>query len=310
MFYQEPKIIDIYPQISSVLSRGIKSEKLLIATQPTPTHAAESKPSRLISEQTLEMASLFGLILTMIAFIIALWQTRLAIKQNKDAKKQADRLEAIADALSTKYIGSFPEYITKIPAVLEDAASEIRILCSVPMHGIFNNPSAWLETKHAIERFISKQSGSRKLLCVFANKAERERLLKNQYRSLSNNWDEWISSPENHLRISDLMMKIKTKWANESISFETLMNCLEMAADEELNSTFRRAIIVEVDYPPPMFLWIVDNKQAIFVLKSTYPEFRAEAFWTSDARIIKSFIQIHDSYMESIVVGKALDKQP
>lgn len=273
---------------------------------PSPTARQSLGPKQFLTDEQNQLIGIAGLLLTLLALGIAVWQTKLAVSQNRDASKQAERLTEIADALSTKYIGPFPEYVAEIAEVLALAKGIIRILCSVPMHGIYNNPEGWLKSKQAIEAFFTYTDSDREVRCVFATKREREMLQRNQYKGLAGDWANWASNPENRRRLSSLVSRVAPKEPNAADTYEGFVDLLERAAERELRTTFERAVIREIEYTPPMFLWIADEKEAIFVLKTTYPSFRAEAFWTSDARLINSLITIHESYM---LVSSAADPE-
>ncbi len=290
--------------LMSASSQAAPSPEKPASNAGAASQSAGASKAFLTDEQN-QFVSIVGLVLTIVAFGIAIWQTRLAISQNRDASSQANRLGQIADALSTKYIGPYPQYIAQIPEVLSRATRQIRVLCSVPMHGVFNSPDAWLKSKQAIEAFLADSTSDRELRCVFATKEEREKLQRNQYKSLEANWEKWNHDPDNQKKLLSLLNRVAPRDAAASKTFEGFLQLLERASVRELSTTFERALISEIEYPPPMFLWIADDKEAIFVLKTTYPEFRAEAFWTSDARLIQSLTKIHESYMLSSKVGTA-----
>jgi len=278
---------------------------------PSAPHSGASSPnaSPYLTEEQNQLMGILGMFLTIVAFGISIWQSKLAIGQNQDAERQAERLGQIANALSTKYIGPYPEYVARIPEVLVHANHVIRILCSVPIHGIFNNADSWLKSKQAIEAFLAKDGEDRQVRCIFATRQERDKLQRNQYKSLAKNWDAWKNDPDNRRKIISLVSRVSPKDPNSGDTFDGFLSLLERASVRELATTFDRAVICEIEYSPPMFLWIIDDKEAIFVLKTTYPEFRAEAFWTSDARLVESLIKIHESYILSSALSNQQSNQ-
>jgi hypothetical protein len=67
---------------------------------------------------------------------------------------------------------------------------------------------------------------------------------------------------------------------------------------------YKGAEIVEVQYRFPLYLFIVDGKEAIYIVQTIKPNFIAHAFWTSDMRLIGALINMHREYFES---GKRLE---
>lgn len=234
-------------------------------------------------------------LLTIIALAFAIWQTYLSIKQNKLSQRQSEQLSTVAGALSTKYIGPFPDYINDVALLLKNAKKEIKIICTVPMHGVFNNPDGWLKMKHSLEDAMSSKTPP-KVFCVFSEKSERIRLQNMQYKEVQKNWDRWILDEKNKHKIEFLFQRFSDE--QTEINFEALIDLLEKISDSELKSTYKLAEVYEVSHYIPLYLWIIDNSQAIFVLKTSYPNFQAEAFWTSDSRLIDSLSKIHKNYCE------------
>ncbi|MGV6830356.1 MAG: hypothetical protein ACWA5P_02180 [bacterium] len=45
-------------------------------------------------------------------------------------------------------------------------------------------------------------------------------------------------------------------------------------------------------------MWVIDEKEAIFAISNTTPEYFVEAFWTSsDIRLITALVNMHKEYL-------------
>lgn len=69
---------------------------------------------------------------------------------------------------------------------------------------------------------------------------------------------------------------------------------------------------MEITYRPPLYMWIIDRREAIFEISSFCPSFFCEAFWTIDLRLINALINMKNEYCSNVVVNDCLaniDKQ-
>ena len=226
-----------------------------------------------------------GLLLTIIALLLSVWQTLAARKQTKN-------LSVISNALSTRYLGEFPDYLLEIGSLMFRAKKEILIVSAIPCNGVFSSPDAWIRQKHAIELALNQEI---EIKCVFAKKEYYMALIQDQFNEAFKNWDNWCNESTNKLKIHKFV-KSYSENGSEDISQTDFVDSFEKAALAEMQSTYRNAKKIEVDQRPPMYMWIIDGKEAIFAVTTTIPSFSSEAFYTTDARLIKSLINIHNEY--------------
>lgn len=260
---------------------------------------------------SVDMLGMAGLVLTIVALAIAVWQFIEARRQTQSLQAQTDNLHeqtnnlkaqthsltVIANAMTTKYICAFPEYLIKVADLMRRAQKEILILCTVPMHGVFNYHAGWFETKQAIEKAIREGNGAGRIkpVCVFATSQQRIVLQRYQYGRHGGDWEEWKT--KNNEKIQYIIDHFCDNVEVSNLNFDKFIELLETVAKKELDTTFRGAEIIEIDYSPPMYLWIIDQHEAVFVLKTVFPQFKAEAFWTTDTRLIESLVTIHSNYV-------------
>jgi hypothetical protein len=185
----------------------------------------------------------YGLLLTIVALM-------LAIKQYRDAKSQTSKLLSISDALSTKYLGRFPEYFPELARIITRAKHEILILSIFPTHGVFRAPENWLHVKHAIESALSRKVH---VSCVFSNPANRRAFLENQFAKEKLDWANWKAQSEYVGRLKQLKQRIKGSDDIQNLTFEEFLDLWESACVEALRSTYAGAKYVEVDHRPTIY---------------------------------------------------------
>ena len=226
-----------------------------------------------------------GLVLTVVALALAVWQTWAA-------NRQARALLLISNALSTKYLGTFPEYMPYVGNLIERAKRELLIICTMPTHGVFSVHEMWLSMKHAIEMALLPDHKVM-VSCVFANAATRRTFLEAQFRVAKADWSTWRSNPANASRLQYFLKKFGRGGDIQELTFDGFLNLFDSAANEEFTTTYKGAEVLEVNYRPPLYMWVVDGKEAIFGISTTTPSYIAEAFWTADARLINALINMH-----------------
>ncbi len=226
-----------------------------------------------------------GLFLTVIALGLAIWQTYAA-------KDQTNKLRHISDALSTKYLGTFPEYVPRIGELIGKTKRELLVLCTIPTHAVFSAYDDWLSIKHAIEK-VQKQDHKVKVSCVFSSAEVRRSFLVDQFHDAKADWKTWKS---NYLNSSRLEIFLSTFGKGRGIAestFETFIDLFESAGNEALASTYKGAELLEVPYRPSLYMWVVDGKEAVFGMSTLAPMYISEAFSTNDPKLIDALIKMH-----------------
>lgn len=249
------------------------------------------------------LPTIVSLVLAVIALALALWQTRLSHRQMDDARNmskemrsQTEKMIAIGNALSTRYLGSFPEFISEIANAISKVTRDLRIVCTIPTTAVYSNPDGWFVIKQALQRTLGPSSNV-KVSCVFADAKRQETFLKAQYSEAYSNWQFFRSMPSNASKIKEFHFR----YGNgnlENLTSQGFFNLFSIAATEELKTTFKGSQIVQIPFHLPLNIWIVDKKEAVFAILSTAPSFLAEAFWTTDSDLIGALLQLHTEYCE------------
>jgi phosphatidylserine/phosphatidylglycerophosphate/cardiolipin synthase-like enzyme len=143
----------------------------------------------------MDIISLIGLILTIVALALALFQQR-------SANAHAKGLKEIRHSMSTQFIGLFPEFIPDVVRLIQSAKQEVLIAYGQVTYGIFSYRQMWLEYKTALEHKL--QDGVPvDLLCL--DEKEREKHQKEQFYLASNSWEEAINDSQFKARLENFL---------------------------------------------------------------------------------------------------------
>lgn len=85
------------------------------------------------------------------ALLLAIVAIVFAWIQYKDAKKLVKDLLEVEGALSTRFLGKFPSYMSDLEAMIKRANYSLTIFCDFPAYGAFSDSRSFLEFKHALE---------------------------------------------------------------------------------------------------------------------------------------------------------------
>ena len=98
-----------------------------------------------------------GLILTLIGLIFAVQQVRQAREQEKHiseivekSSNQQAAMSEIANAISTRYIGTFPENMDAINALINSTKNSLFIVVDIPAYGNYSSPEAYQGYNNAL----------------------------------------------------------------------------------------------------------------------------------------------------------------
>jgi len=238
-----------------------------------------------------------GLLITVIALV-------LSIIQSLKARIQTNKLSVVANAMSTKYIDTFPDYIPQIAELISKAKTDIKILSPLPQHGVFSTTSGYLQIKHNIEK-KKVQCPKVKINCIFSNEENQRKLLYNQFSKYKDNWEEWCSDSKQKEKIRVFRQLIENIDCNKVVKFEEFIDLFIKAGQADINSTFLNENCIYIDHRPPLNLWIIDEREAIFAISQTTGEYFVEAFWTTDNRLVSGLVKMFNEYYTQDEIKKS-----
>jgi hypothetical protein len=231
-------------------------------------------------------AASFALVIT--ALGLSIWQVLAARRQTKN-------LAVVTESLSTRYLGSFPNYLLELTSLLQRVDRELLILSTLHSHGAFSDPDGWLSIKHAIEGALGPARHVR-VSCVFGNAEQRRNLLNDQFKPDYSDWTTWSRNPSVRTKLEAFLHKLSVKAPLDALGPDAFVELNNEIARREMATTYRGADTVEVNDRLPIWMWVADGKEAILVIPKTSPAFDAQAFWTADGRLIGALKNIHEEY--------------
>jgi hypothetical protein len=261
---------------------------------------------------------LAGLILGILALILAIWHSLEIGKQAQKLKYQTDSLQKISlgsqsmlqglevqtralndiregsqhilDKLSTRYIGQFPDFIENICICLEEADNEIIIACDVPTYGVFSN---YTKSSEYIDILHKKKRKGIPVQIIVQTEEEREWVYSKQFEKKS--WKELSDDPS-------FMGKLASFQLGEYINDINSIKSLEKKLKDVHNRTFDDASFGsekhECSLRMPVYFWIADQRIAIFATPSWEGESSEHGFETRDVSLIRALLSIRQSYLE------------
>lgn len=259
-----------------------------------------------------------GLVATIVALFIALYQGWEARKQTIKLKAITDeskdlgaRLIDISQALSTRYLGGFPEYFMPVADLIKKAEKEVVFVCTFPCNGVYSYPQGWIAIRHAVEEFLSPHRDT-KIHFVFSTNQVRSDYLRSQFKGADENWEEWSQAEANKRKLDDFVGRLSdidethSSSKTSPLSKDTFFSLLDKAALEDI-AFFRRLVrngrgsVTEIAHRPPIYAWVADRKEAVFSIPATTRMYEATAFTTIDTRLLSGLQSIFEEYTKGKV---------
>ena len=234
-----------------------------------------------------------GLALTVIALLLAFYQTWDARKQAQRLKSHSASLRMIADSLSTRYLGPFPDYLSAVTNLVESSVKELCIVNTIPTPAYFSAPSLWLPYRHAIERKV-RAGVSMHLVCM--NESQRQKRTAKQFPSSRKEWDCWIVT--NRDKVVEFLRFRYPDVKLDKLDHAKFLELLLATQRDLLGEMFRGVEIREVDQVVSLQIWIADKSRAIFSIQTLAPNGQSHGLFTSDALFVtalRSMMNLYDS---------------
>lgn len=245
------------------------------------------------------------------AAIATVWALVLAKRHESHLKghelqleRQYEGLQKISSSLSTKYIKEFPDYLPDIEELVLSARKSLRVMCTYPQHGAFSQPETWKDIKNAITEKISEDYIEAEM--VFSSAHQRVRADVKQFEEAISNWSSWRDDNRDRLqkyisthRSARVRTKITSADPDSRGGLKDAVDWLWFQDESERATVFDwhdHARIYESDHLMPLFVWIVDDREAVFVIMTYDHEVLGYGFKTVDMAAIKSLIRLFDRY--------------
>lgn len=203
--------------------------------------------------------------------------------------------ELLSTHLNTNYIGEFPDFFeTSICQCINRAEKEVFIACDFPAYGSFSKPEIY---EKYLELLKNKRSKGVEVKVIMLNEKGRKELNALQFAQSE---EQWKSLQENKSFIDKLekfRLRSSRKIINQKDFFEALTKHQNFAATNLI--TKYADTVTELSSIMPIYIWIADEKNAVFSIP-TFGEYSVEhGFETKDKNLIKALRSIWNRYNKS-----------
>ena len=212
----------------------------------------------------------------------------LGYRTSRVLEQAGGYIEQISANLTTQYIGQFPTFMPKIVEALAEAQDTISIATDFPGYGIFSNHEQYIAYKTAIERKVLDEL---EITMVVLNKKERRRLHAIQFRDMTL---EELQNPNN--ASFDNFLRWSRRERGEIRDMKDFATALGEEQTRALKQDFRGVNRKEFSGNMPLYIWIVDDKIAVFSIPALAGGAREGAFLTRDHRLISELHTIFKNY--------------
>jgi hypothetical protein len=232
-----------------------------------------------------EVATILGLVLTILALAFATYQAVQSRRQSDKLEGHNASLSLITEALTTRYIGPFPEYMQEIINTLETATKEILIVSTQPSPSYFSNPKVWIQYSQVLQR-KSREGVDIKVLCTSEDK--RRIRMDLQFKRAVDDWSSWSkqhqSTIEEYLKFRNPNLKFK------DLDCDTFIQSLLDTQSSLMENSHELigAAITEVDQVLPVQIWMADGAQAVFSVQTQSESSLNYGLYTSDPRFVNA----------------------
>lgn len=242
--------------------------------------------------------------LTIVALGLSIFQLILAMQAEKasednaekarqDTQKIADQYKEIAASVSTKYVGVFPDNMRTIIDLIKTTQSSLTVITDVAAYGHFSSPRKSTEYASALRELSSPDRKiSVRFLCY--NSDATRKYLRNQF-GITNFADFKKKEEEKFTIYSSLHPGNVPENENE------LFKQIDEAGIDLLKVLYDHHAKVSITSKDlPVFVWIVDGKEAVFSFYNYGQSPREDSFVTRDPRFIERLTKMaEDAFVES-----------
>jgi hypothetical protein len=236
-----------------------------------------------------------------VAIILAGWHSReihQTVAELRAAEKSlSEKLEnskqligSVQTSLSTRSVGTFPDFVDEIAATIKSAKREVVVACDFPGYGEFDRKG--LPIKQALE---SQINAGLKVDLTFLDAARRNQARRAQFPE-----DRWRAALKAKGMDGQAIIEfMQTHGSSQSAQpdYQEFIALLDSHDQSLLTQTFRRANVIETIEDMPLLFWIADDERAIMVVQS-YGGLEDSAFVTSDLRLIRALKSVSARYRQ------------
>jgi hypothetical protein len=244
--------------------------------------------------QLVNILTLIGLALTIVAFALAIFQVMQARNQSRNLKGHEISLSAIAASLSTRYIGPFPDYLSTAIGLIDRAKSDLLIVNDNPVPAYFSAPLIWIDYRRAVD--VKMHSGVSVTLISITD-GQRLRRMRDQFATSPEEWPGWCD--RNKSLIDFFLTQQYPDEASGAIDPNRFFTMLVETQKRLSADLFARAKRIEVDCIVTLQVWIADKREAVFSIETNAENSLSHGLYTSDPEFVAALYAMAELYRSS-----------
>ncbi len=236
-------------------------------------------------------ATVIGLVLTVIGLVLTIIALFLAARQSRDAKNQAGVLQDISKALSTRFLGTFPSYLSEVAKLLRKAQRRIDVCIGIPVQGVFSAQTKWMDCQHELAKRCREGI---QVSIVCPDKKNRDQITGKHFEGKKENWTAW--KQQKHEKIQELLKFHASHLTVEKLTFDEFLGILTDEQDKIVKEGFMGMETTECPVLITTFFWIIDGHEAIFAFLSLSSKAVAHGFHTNDGNLVLALMEMKQQY--------------
>ena len=195
--------------------------------------------------------------------------------------------EVISESISTRYVGNFPDNMNEMIKLIPTTQKRLIIVCDVPAFGHFSNPEGFRQYNLALQTLLNRTSKKPEITLVNYDLKRRLNNSANQFKM-----------PVHELRKSESYKNYFNYWGDDRKepkveNLEDFCSWLDMRHRRFQDDLEEKGVrVYETSKDLRAFIWIVDDREAIFSFYNYGSENREVSFRTNDKRLIESLTLI------------------
>lgn len=252
-----------------------------------------------------------------------------AVQQFADAAQQKREIRDVVEEMSTQYIGTFPDNMKQIIDVIDNTKQELRIIVDFTAYGQYSAPKAFLDYFNSLTRIFQDETKKVRIISYRTSRMDRE--LAKQMPELPPRTNEGLTnllakiipyfvessndkleeefSPDGSPSLRQLKenMNGKDSWVprDEKELHQMLFKFDKLFADslESRRDTPQKRELKNRFYMKrwtPFFIWVGDDRKAVFAFNNATENEREISFQTSDGRIIRELTKHFEGLWEKV----------
>ena len=209
-------------------------------------------------------------------------------------KRIATDTEAIASSVPTRFVGEFPKNMRAIHEVIANAVSGIEIMVDIAAYGHYSNPELYIEYRQRLEK-LAENPGVQFRMIVYGEKLNEESR-RGQFR-IEDFPPSKKEAAEHYKRFCDSLPQKERP--TTYVDFIKLLARREVQYENFLQSLCTcRAEIRKSEEPFRLFLWLADQREAVFSFEMYGEHFHEICFRTRDRDLTRTFAELFEHAWE------------